>query len=38
MGQVTNRPIYTAIGVSVDGRREIPRLWAGVGGEGAKFS
>jgi transposase-like protein len=36
-GQVTNRPIYTAIGVSVDGRREILGLWAGVGGEGAKF-
>jgi putative transposase len=36
-GQVTNRPIYTAIGVSVDGRREILGLWAGTGGEGAKF-
>jgi transposase-like protein len=23
-GQVTNRPIYTAIGVTVDGRRENP--------------
>jgi putative transposase len=36
-GQVTNRPIYTAIGVTVDGRREILGLWAGTGGEGAKF-
>jgi transposase-like protein len=35
--QVTNRPIYTAIGVTVDGRREILGLWAGTGGEGAKF-
>jgi putative transposase len=30
-GQVTNRPIYTAIGVTVDGRREILGLWAGTG-------
>jgi putative transposase len=36
-GQVTNQPIYTAIGVTVDGRREILGLWAGTGGEGAKF-
>ena len=36
-GQVTNRPIYTAIGVTVDGRREVLGLWAGTGGEGAKF-
>jgi putative transposase len=36
-GQVTNRSIYTAIGVTSDGRREILGLWAGVGGEGAKF-
>jgi transposase-like protein len=36
-GQVTNRPIYTAIGVTTDGRREILGLWAGTGGEGAKF-
>ena len=36
-GQVTNRPIYTAIGVTIDGRREILGLWAGTGGEGAKF-
>jgi transposase-like protein len=35
-GQVTNRPIYTAIGVTT-GRREILGLWAGTGGEGAKF-
>ena len=36
-GQVTNRPIYTAVGVTVDGRREILGLWAGTGGEGAKY-
>lgn len=36
-GQVTNRPVYTAIGVTVDGERDILGLWIGDGGEGAKF-
>ena len=36
-GQVANRPIYAAIGVSLDGRRDVLGLWAGTGGEGAKF-
>jgi len=36
-GQVTNRPIYVAIGVTVGGERDILGLWAGDGGEGAKF-
>lgn len=36
-GQVANRPIYAAIGVSLDGRRDVLGLWAGRGGEGAKF-
>jgi transposase-like protein len=36
-GQVANRPIYVAIGVTVDGERDILGLWAGRGGEGAKF-
>ena len=36
-GQVTNRPIYVVIGVTVDGERDILGLWAGDGGEGAKF-
>ncbi len=36
-GQVTNRPVYTAIGVKVDGERDILGLWVGNGGEGAKF-
>ena len=36
-GQVTNRPVYTAIGVTVDGERNILGLWVGNGGEGAKF-
>jgi putative transposase len=36
-GQVTNRPVYAVIGVSVNGERDILGLWAGDGGEGAKF-
>jgi putative transposase len=36
-GQVANRPIYAAIGVTLDGERDILGLWAGAGGEGAKF-
>jgi putative transposase len=36
-GQVANRPIYVAIGVTVDGERDILGLWAGEGGEGAKY-
>ena len=36
-GQVTNRPIYVAIGVSTAGERDILGLWLGDGGEGAKY-
>lgn len=36
-GQVANRPIYAAIGVTVNGEKDILGLWAGTGGEGAKF-
>ena len=35
--QVANRPIYAAIGVTLDGEKDILGLWAGTGGEGAKF-
>jgi putative transposase len=35
-GQVTNRPFYVRIGVTVDGRRDMLGIWAG-GGEGAKY-
>ena len=31
-GQVTNRPVYCAIGVTVDGRRDILGLLVGTGG------
>jgi len=36
-GQVANRPVYAAIGVSLAGEKDILGLWAGTGGEGAKF-
>jgi putative transposase len=36
-GQVANRPVYAAIGVSLEGGKDILGLWAGTGGEGAKF-
>lgn len=36
-GLVANRPIYCAIGVTVDGERDILGLWVGTGGEGAKY-
>jgi putative transposase len=45
-GQVANRPISprkrevppAAIGVSLAGEKDVLGLWAGTGGEGAKFS
>ena len=36
-GQVANRPIYAAIGVTLAGEKDVLGLWAGPGGEGAKF-
>jgi len=36
-GKVANRPIYVALAVTADGRRDILGLWAGDGGEGAKY-
>ena len=38
-GQVASRPIYLALGVTVDGERDVPGLWAGEhgDGEGAKY-
>jgi transposase-like protein len=36
-GQVANRPLYAAIGVTLEGHKDILGLWAGTGGEGAKF-
>lgn len=36
-GQVANRPVYTVVGVTVDGRRDVLGLWIGDGSEGAKY-
>ena len=36
-GQVANRPVYAAIGVTTDGRKDVLGLQAGTGGEGARF-
>lgn len=36
-GQVANRPVYVAMGITVDGERDVLGLWVGPsGGEGAK--
>src|SRR3954462_13450647 len=36
-GQVRNKPMYVVVGVTVNGERDILGIWAGDGGEGAKF-
>jgi putative transposase len=36
-GKVANRPIYVALAVTCEGHRDILGLWAGEGGEGAKY-
>ncbi|WP_284980763.1 IS256 family transposase [Arthrobacter sp. efr-133-TYG-118] len=36
-GQVRNTPFYVVMGVTVNGEREILGIWAGDGGEGARF-
>jgi putative transposase len=36
-GQVANRAFYCAIGVTVDGQRDVLGIWASNGSEGAKF-
>ena len=37
-GQVANRPIYVAMGINLDGERDVLGAWVGPsGGEGAKF-
>ena len=36
-GQVANRPVYVAMGISLDGERDVLGIWLGPsGGEGAK--
>ena len=36
-GKVANRPVYTVVGVTLEGERDILGLWAGDGSEGAKY-
>jgi putative transposase len=37
-GHVANRPVYVAMGINLDGERDVLGLWVGPsGGEGAKF-
>jgi transposase-like protein len=36
-GQVRNTPFYVVMGVTVNGERDILGIWAGDGGEGARF-
>jgi putative transposase len=36
-GKVANRPVHTAIGVTLDGRREVLGLWISEAGEGARY-
>ncbi|WP_422933300.1 IS256 family transposase [Sinomonas sp. P47F7] len=36
-GQVRNKPFYVVLGVTLNGERDILGIWAGDGGEGAKF-
>ncbi|MBN1632347.1 MAG: IS256 family transposase [Thermoleophilia bacterium] len=36
-GQVANRPVYVALAVTAEGGRDVLGLWAGEGGEGAKY-
>src|SRR5262249_58588825 len=35
-GAVANRPVYIALGVSLDGERDVLGMWAGTGGGGAR--
>ncbi len=34
---VTNRPVYLAMGIDVEGRKNVLGMWLGKGGEGSKF-
>lgn len=36
-GRVTNRPVYIALAVDLDGCKEVLGLWLGAGDEGAKY-
>lgn len=36
-GRVTNRPCYLALGINLDGEKDVLGLWLGDGSEGAKY-
>jgi len=36
-GRVTNRPCYIALGINLEGEKDVLGLWLGDGGEGAKY-
>ena len=36
-GKVANRPVHTAIGINVEGNRDILGMWISEGSEGAKY-
>lgn len=35
-GAVANRPVYIAVGINLEGERDVLGMWVGTGGEGAK--
>ncbi|MBC9719731.1 transposase [Streptomyces sp. TRM66268-LWL] len=35
-GAVANRPVYIAVGINLEGERDVLGMWVGSGGEGAK--
>ncbi|MFF8848104.1 IS256 family transposase [Streptomyces sp. NPDC015127] len=35
-GAVANRPVYVAVGINLEGERDVLGMWVGSGGEGAK--
>lgn len=36
-GRVTNRPCYMALGINLDGEKDVLGMWIGDGSEGAKY-
>ena len=36
-GRVRNRPVYLALGIDLEGRKQVLGIWLGSGDEGAKF-
>ncbi|MEY9963320.1 transposase-like protein [Streptacidiphilus sp. MAP12-16] len=35
-GAVANKPVYIAVGMNLEGERDVLGMWVGSGGEGAK--